>query len=184
MKIYTKKGDTGTTQLLGGMRVSKDHPRIEAYGTVDELNCWIGYVKDAVANVHQQMLLKEIQDRLFSIGSQLASAAAESKMELPELTEADVELLEKEMDDMTALLPELKSFVLPGGNHANSVCHIARAVCRRAERHVVRLHESESVSLVIIRYLNRLSDFLFVLARKCSFDQNTPEVTWQNRQKA
>ena len=181
MKIYTRKGDTGTTQLIGGTRVPKSHLRIEAYGTVDELNSWIGLVRDSVKNEQTNLLLKEIQDRLFTIGSLLASDPESSRMKVPGLDEHDVELLEKEIDEMDRVLPELKTFILPGGNAGNAMCHVARCVCRRAERLVVLLNESEKVPPLIIKYLNRLSDYLFMLARKISFDENSEEVPWKPR---
>ena len=178
MKIYTKKGDTGTTQLIGGTRVPKHHLRIEAYGTVDELNSWIGLVGDNLTDAHQQAVLKEVQDRLFTIGALLASDPEKSRMKVPDLHESDVELLEKEIDEMNTHLPEMKSFILPGGNQANSICHIARCVCRRAERLATHLHEIEPTEELVIKYLNRLSDYLFVLARKLSFDLQAEEVQW------
>jgi len=181
MKIYTRKGDSGTTQLIGGTRVSKHHNRIEAYGTVDELNSWIGLIRDRINDTHYRALLKEIQDRLFTAASMLATDADKSKMKVPGLNETDIDLLEQEMDAMDSLLPELKSFILPGGNETSSKCHIARCVCRRAERHVVMLHETESVDPLILKYLNRLSDYLFVLARKISFDHHSEETIWQPR---
>jgi len=181
MKIYTKKGDTGTTQLIGGTRVPKSHLRIEAYGTIDELNSWIGLVRAQVTDEHSGALLKEIQDRLFTIGSQLASDPEASRMKVPDLREADIILLEKEMDDMDAALPALKSFVLPGGNASNAICHVARCVCRRAERLSVQLNESEAVEPLVLKYLNRLSDYLFMLARKISRDTHSEEISWEPR---
>lgn len=181
MKIYTKKGDTGTTQLIGGTRVAKHSTRIESYGTVDELNSYIGLVRDYMTETAVKDLLKEIQDRLFTIGSSLASDPDKSKMKIPDLKESDVERLEKEMDKMNEGLPELKSFILPGGHVANSVCHIARCVCRRAERSATALSESSFVDALVIKYLNRLSDFLFVLARKISKDFNAEEIQWKAR---
>lgn len=181
MKIYTRKGDTGTTQLIGGTRVPKNHIRIEAYGTVDELNSWIGLVRDSAKTEQINFLLKEIQDRLFTVGSLLASDPESSRMKVPDLNEQDVELLEKEIDEMDLVLPELKTFILPGGNAANAMCHIARCICRRSERLVVQLNESEKVDPLIIKYLNRLSDYLFMLARKISFDENSEEVPWKPR---
>ena len=181
MKIYTKKGDTGTTQLIGGTRVPKHHLRIESYGTVDELNSWIGLVGDNLTDAHQQAVLKEVQDRLFTIGALLASDPEKSRMKVPDLHESDVELLEREIDEMNTHLPEMKFFILPGGNQANSICHIARCVCRRNERLVVQLHETEPVEPLVLKYLNRLSDYLFVLARKISFDASAQEVAWKPR---
>ena len=181
MKIYTKKGDSGTTQLIGGTRVPKHHVRIEAYGTIDELNSWIGLVRDQSTDEHCRAILKEVQDRLFTIGSLLASDPESSKMKVPDLHEADVELLEVEMDKMSDALPEMKSFILPGGNSANSICHIARCVCRRTERLITQLSSTELVPPLIIKYMNRLSDYLFVLARKFSSDTASEEVPWKPR---
>ncbi|MCY7410309.1 MAG: cob(I)yrinic acid a,c-diamide adenosyltransferase [Chitinophagales bacterium] len=181
MKIYTRKGDNGSTQLIGGTRVSKSHIRIDAYGTVDELNSWIGLVADNLKTFTDKLLMKEIQDRLFTIGSLLASDPDKSNMKVPDLLNSDIELLEQSIDNFQADLPELKSFVLPGGSSANSICHIARCVCRRAERMVVLLNESEKIERLIIIYLNRLSDFLFVLSRKISFDAGSEELLWKPR---
>lgn len=181
MKIYTKKGDTGTTQLIGGTRVPKNHIRIEAYGTIDELNSFIGLTSDSIDDNKVKDLLKEIQDRLFTIGSTLASDPEKSRMKIPDLQEDDVVLLENEMDIMNERLPEMKSFILPGGLAANSICHIARCVCRRAERLTVALAENEPVEPLVIKYLNRLSDYLFVLSRKISMDAGADEIPWKPR---
>lgn len=181
MKIYTKKGDEGLTSLIGGDRVSKNHLRIEAYGTVDELNSFIGVVKDQLNSETDRNLLKEIQDDLFVIGSHLASAS-NSKMKLPVIVEDDVLKLEQAIDQMNESLEELKSFVLPGGNPISSFCHVARCVCRRAERRVVEISQTENVDPLIIKYLNRLSDFLFVLARKILKDFHGEEIKWAPRQ--
>lgn len=181
MKIYTRKGDTGTTQLIGGARVKKNHQRIEAYGTVDELNSWIGFVRDHTPDRVAQEVLKKIQDRLFVIGALLATDSSGTKMETPDLYNEDVLLLESEIDRMQALLPELRSFILPGGAVANSAAHIARCVCRRAERLAVSLEKNDSAAPLVIQYLNRLSDYLFVLARKNSLDHGAQEVMWTAR---
>jgi len=181
MKIYTKKGDTGTTQLIGGTHVPKHHLRIEAYGTMDELNSWIGYVCGLIERKHHQDVLREIQDRLFTIGSLLASDPDKAKMNLPDILESDVLLLEKEIDIMQDALPELKSFLLPGGNQANAACHITRCVCRRAERLTVQLNETQKVAPLVLQYLNRLSDYLFVLARKISAEAGAEEIPWKPR---
>ncbi len=180
-KIYTKKGDSGTTQLIGGTRVPKHHQRIEAYGTLDELNSWIGVVRDHVQDSKQREVLKEIQDRLFTIGSHLATDPLKGKMKLPDLKESDVTLLENEIDAMTESLPEMKHFVLPGGHPANSFAHLARCVCRRAERLATHLNESEPVDALILTYLNRLSDYLFVLSRRISADFQVEEIPWKPR---
>ena len=181
MKIYTKTGDKGETSLLGGTRVSKNHIRIEAYGTVDELNSHIGLIRDQNMDEHSKNILIEIQDRLFTIGSYLASDPEKSKVKIPQLKEEDIALLEKEIDNMNESLPEMRSFVLPGGHTTVSYCHIARCVCRRAERCVVYLSQSSTVSDLVIKYLNRLSDYLFVLARKISHDMQVKETPWKPR---
>ena len=156
----------------------KHHLRIESYGTVDELNSYIGLIRDQDITAHDKQLLKEVQDRLFTIGSSLASDPEKSKMIIPDLHEADIELLEKEMDAMNENLPELRHFILPGGNNAISFCHIARCVCRRAERLSVHLSEESQVDIKVNIYLNRLSDYLFVLARKIGNDHKVPENQW------
>lgn len=178
MKIYTKTGDKGYTSLIGGTRVPKHHLRIESYGTVDELNSYIGLIRDQDIAAHDKQVLKEIQDRLFTIGSSLASDPEKSKMVIPDLHEADIDLLEKEMDAMNEKLPELRHFILPGGNNAISFCHIARCVCRRAERLSVHLSEESQVDIKVNIYLNRLSDYLFVLARKIGDNDHIPENQW------
>jgi len=181
MKIYTKTGDKGQTSLIGGTRVPKHHDRIEAYGTVDELNSWIGLIRDQQIAADVSEVLLEIQDRLFTIGSSLASDPEKSKMKIPDLKEEDVSLLEKEMDKMNETLPEMRSFLLPGGHTTVSYCHIARCVCRRAERATIRLSENEFVADLVVKYLNRLSDYLFVLSRRFSSDLKAPEIPWKAR---
>lgn len=178
MKIYTKTGDKGYTSLIGGTRVPKHHLRIESYGTVDELNSYIGLIKDQDILQEDQDVLKEIQDRLFTVGSTLASDPEKSRMQIPDLLDADIELLEKEMDEMNTFLPPLKHFILPGGNTIASYCHIARCVCRRAERLAVHLAETEFVDEKVIIYLNRLSDYLFTLSRKIVFNNKNEENIW------
>jgi len=178
MKIYTKTGDKGLTSLIGGTRVPKHHLRIESYGTVDELNSYIGLIRDQDIAVHHKDVLKHIQDRLFTIGATLAADPERSKMIIPDIHLEDIELLEKEMDAMDEQLPPLKHFILPGGNNAISFCHIARCVCRRAERIVVHLAEESTVDEKVNIYLNRLSDYLFTLARKIGSDHNVPENKW------
>lgn len=180
MKVYTKKGDTGTTQLIGGTRVPKSSLKIEAYGTVDELNSYIGLLRDQnIEEIRVQELL-EIQDRLFTIGSLLA-ATVDSKMQLPSINESDVEFLENAIDVMESFLEPMKSFVLPGGHTTVSHTHIARCVCRRAERIVVDLNQIEEVSPIVLKYLNRLSDYLFVLSRKLTKDLGASEIPWKPR---
>jgi cob(I)alamin adenosyltransferase len=181
MKIYTKTGDKGQTSLIGGTRVPKYNIRIESYGTVDELNSWIGLIAGQEIGAHKKTTLKEIQDRLFTIGSSLASDPEKSRMIIPDLNVEDVALLETEMDCMNEELPELKHFILPGGNNAVSYCHIARCVCRRAERICVHLAEESKVDEKVIIYLNRLSDYLFVLARKLGSDSQIAENQWVPR---
>ena len=181
MKIYTKTGDKGLTSLIGGTRVAKSSLRIECYGTVDELNSHIGLVRDQDVNAPRRPLLKEIQDRLFTIGSALAADPEKSKMKLPDLHAADVTLLEDEMDRLNADLPELRAFILPGGHPAVSHAHVARCVCRRAERLTIHLGEDSFVAELVVVYLNRLSDFLFVLSRAMAHELGVEEVTWKAR---
>ncbi|WP_305982083.1 cob(I)yrinic acid a,c-diamide adenosyltransferase [Roseivirga thermotolerans] len=183
MKIYTKTGDTGTTSLLGGARVSKAHIRIEAYGTVDELNSYIGLLRDQPVNQNRKDLLKTIQDRLFTLGADLATEPGKDKVVKPDLFESDIDLLETEMDRMDEQLPALTSFVLPGGHQSVSFAHLARCVCRRAERICMALNDQEKVSPLVIKYLNRLSDYLFVLGRLMAQELNAEEVKWEPRKK-
>ncbi|MCS7018121.1 MAG: cob(I)yrinic acid a,c-diamide adenosyltransferase [Cytophagales bacterium] len=181
MKIYTKTGDRGQTSLIGGTRISKADLRIDAYGTVDELNSYIGLVRDLNTDESRRNLLKEIQDRLFTIGSNLAAEPEQQKKIIPDLREADIELLEKAMDEMDASLPPLRHFILPGGHTAVSFCHIARTVCRRAERLVIALANQTPLHPLIIPYLNRLSDYLFILARKMAQELGVEELKWHPR---
>jgi len=178
MKIYTKTGDKGQTSLIGGTRVPKHHLRIESYGTVDELNSWIGLIRDQEVDALSKSTLLEIQDRLFTIGSHLASDPEKSRMKLPEIHPEDVEVLEKEIDRMTLQIPELKSFILPGGLTLVSFTHIARCVCRRCERLITHLNEEKSVNELIIIYMNRLSDYLFVLSRYFGMLNKVEESPW------
>lgn len=185
MKIYTKTGDKGSTSLFGGTRVPKDHIRIESYGTVDELNSYIGLIRDQEIDSHYKDILIEIQDRLFTAGALLATPEdktvlknGENRLQNLGIIDSDIELLEKEIDTMESLLPPMTHFVLPGGHPTVSHCHIARCICRRAERLTVQLSHNESVPEIIIRYLNRLSDYLFVLARKLTLDLNAEEIKW------
>ncbi len=183
IKIYTKVGDKGITSLIGGTKVSKANARIEAYGTVDELNSWVGLVRDYLRHKHAKKMLREVQDRLFTIGSALAcDPEKEAKLKIPDLHESDVELLEKEMDRMNKKLPEMKSFILPGGHLTVSSIHVTRCVCRRCERLCVSLQEQNMfVDPLVIKYLNRLSDYLFVLARFTGHDQKVREIPWKPR---
>jgi len=204
-KIYTKTGDKGTTSLIGGTKVPKSHLRIEAYGTIDELNSFIGLLGDhlATAVTHPSpatgltpenrrnpgppfgeagILIREIQDRLFTIGASLAcDPEKEPKFAIPDLHEADIRGLEKAIDAMDAELPPMKSFVLPGGHPAVSTAHVCRCVCRRAERCVVRLQDEEPVEPLVLQYLNRLSDYLFQLARFIGHHLSIPEIPWKPR---
>jgi cob(I)alamin adenosyltransferase len=184
LKIYTKTGDKGTTSLIGGTKVSKSHLRIEAYGTVDELNSYIGLCRDLlVSDKEADKILLEVQDRLFTIGASLAcDPIKEPKLRIPDLKQTDVELLEKEIDRMNENVPPMKSFILPGGATTLSQLHIARCVCRRAERCCVRLEmESLEVEPLILQYINRLSDYLFVLARYTGFVISVAEIPWKPR---
>jgi cob(I)alamin adenosyltransferase len=181
MKIYTKKGDSGKTGLIGGTRVSKGSMRIDAYGTIDELNSYVGVVRDHLNDETQISQLIEIQDRLFTIGSSLASDPEKSTMKIPDLTINDVSLLEQWMDNMDESLPEMRFFVLPGGHPAVSFCHVARCICRRAERIIVELSKNEFVADMVMVYVNRLSDYLFVLSRKIAQDLGAAEQPWKPR---
>ena len=179
-KIYTKTGDSGETGLFGGARVPKNHIRVEAYGTVDELNAYIGLLRDLVETPQYKTVLKAIQDRLFTIGASLASDPSKPMM-TPDLLPEDIELIENQIDTMEADLPTLKNFILPGGHQTVSFCNIARTVCRRAERLVVALDLVEKIDPLSIKYLNRLSDYLFVLGRKVGRDLGAEEIIWKAR---
>ena len=183
LKIYTKTGDKGTTSLIGGTKVPKSHQRIEAYGTIDELNSYIGLCRDLLSDDTNRATLLNIQEMLFTIGSSLAcDPVREPKMRLPDLKASDVQFLEKEIDRMSEEIPPLTSFILPGGHSTVSHLHIARCVCRRAERSCVRLElESLEVEPVIIQYLNRLSDYLFILCRYTSQQLKAEEIPWKPR---
>ncbi|QED37794.1 cob(I)yrinic acid a,c-diamide adenosyltransferase [Antarcticibacterium arcticum] len=185
MKIYTKTGDKGTTSLFGGTRVPKHHIRIESYGTVDELNAHIGLLKDQDCGDHTRNILNRVQDRLFTIGSTLATEpekatlkSGKDRLGISRISAEDIELLEQEMDRMNGELPPMTNFILPGGHQSVSFCHIARCVCRRAERMATALHEISPFDDMVLMYLNRLSDYLFVLARMLSKDLNADEVKW------
>ena len=185
MKVYTKTGDTGTTALFGGTRVPKHHIRIESYGTVDELNSHIGLIRDQEINPLYKNVLIEVQDRLFTVGAILATPPekevlknGQKRLQNLGILETDIEFLENEIDTIENSLPPMTHFVLPGGHTTVSYCHIARCVCRRAERLAVHLNDIEPTDELVIKYLNRLSDYLFVLARKLSHDLNADEVKW------
>ena len=179
MKIYTRKGDKGNTTLVGGKKVSKTHIRIEAYGTVDELIVHIGMLRDLIEKEDIKHYLIEIQDRLMTCAAILASDCEDCKVKIPEMRKADISSLEEAIDLMEASLPSLTSFVLPGGHVISSQCHIARTVCRRAERQIIRLSAELFVPETVIKFINRLSDYLFVLARKVLHDLNREDLPWK-----
>ncbi len=185
MKIYTKTGDKGTTSLFGGTRVAKHHIRIDAYGTIDELNSWLGLIRDQEIDTHTQEILTIIQVKLFTIGAILATDPkkavlknGEKRLNISEIDQTDIDLLEKEIDTMNEFLPKMTHFILPGGHQTVSYCHIARTVCRRAERQAVHLYKKNPFEDNVIAYINRLSDYLFVLARKLSKDLKVKEINW------
>lgn len=185
MKIYTKTGDEGTTALFGGTRVPKHHIRIESYGTVDELNSHLGLIRDQEINPVYKHTIAQIQDRLFTVGAILATdpdkatlKSGKERLNIPKISESDIEKLEQEMDIMNGSLPPMTHFILPGGHPTVSFCHIARCVCRRAERLASHLNSITPFQPETLKYLNRLSDYLFVLARKLSHDLNAEEIKW------
>lgn len=185
MKIYTKTGDQGTTALFGGTRVPKHHLRIESYGTVDELNSYIGLVKDQAIDVVTKESLIKIQNDLFTLGAMLATPpeketlkSGKERLNIPKVTLSSIQFLEDQIDQMNTQLPQMTHFILPGGHTTVSFCHIARCVCRRAERLSVSLNDEEPINPDVLKYLNRLSDYLFVLARKLSQDLSAQEVKW------
>jgi len=181
MNVYTKTGDKGQTSLFGGKRVPKHDIRIDAYGTVDELNSYIGLIRDQDIDKKSIETLIEVQDRLFTLGSILATEPGNTKVKVPQLHSQDILLLENEIDAMNEHLPEMRSFVLPGGHTTVSFCHVTRCVCRRAERLISNLSENEEIDELVLQYLNRLSDYLFVLARKIVIDKEVKEVEWKPR---
>jgi len=178
VKVYTKKGDQGSTGLIGGTRVLKSSLRIEAYGTVDELNSYVGLLRDLITDTTLHAEFLEIQDRLFTMGSLMAADPVKSRMKLPSLSVQDVEFLEESIDRMDAQLEPMRAFVLPGGHPTISYCHIARCVCRRAERIAVDLHQTEPIDPILLKYLNRLSDYIFVVGRKLAHDLRVTETPW------
>ena len=185
MKIYTKTGDNGTTALFGGTRVPKHHIRIESYGTIDELNSWLGLIRDQKIDSHSKKIVALVQDKLFTVGAILATDPEKAilkngreRLNIPKIDASDIELLEKEMDAMDAKLPQMTHFILPGGHTTVSYCHIARTVCRRAERMASLLNENEPFDERVLMFMNRLSDYLFVLARKLSSDLEVKEIKW------
>ncbi|MEZ4720441.1 MAG: cob(I)yrinic acid a,c-diamide adenosyltransferase [Flavobacteriales bacterium] len=183
MKIYTRKGDDGTTGLLGGTRLPKDDLRIESYGTVDELNSFIGMLRDHVVSAAIDSELIQIQEELFTIGSHLAADPEKNKMQLPEIEENWILRMENSMDEMDRHLPEMKFFVLPGGHPAVSAAHVCRSVCRRAERRCIALASESEVDDKVIKYLNRLSDYFFVLSRQLTVDFGAEEIPWNPKKR-
>ena len=181
MKIYTRKGDKGKTQLLGGSIVSKNHIKLDCYGTIDELNSFIGNIHDENISPKHKKSLITIQNQLFNLGSLVAYDGKKNNLSLPDIKESDIDMIEVTIDEMEASLPMLKNFILPSGFSAVSKCHIARTVCRRAERNLVKLEEIENINPIHIKYLNRLSDYLFVLARFILMENNIAEVEWQKK---
>lgn len=183
LKIYTKTGDLGKTSLIGGTKVPKNHLRIETYGTIDELNSYIGLLGDHCTDASSNIILKEIQDRLFTVGASLAcDPEQEPKMKIPDLKETDIALLENEIDQMNGVLPEMKSFILPGGHITVSTAHVTRCICRRAERLCVNMQEHDLfIDPLVIKYINRLSDYLFVLSRYLGHLLQVEEVSWKPR---
>jgi cob(I)alamin adenosyltransferase len=190
MKIYTKTGDTGTTALFGGTRVPKHHIRIESYGTIDELNSWLGLIRDQEIDAHFKNILTAIQDKLFTVGAILATDPEKAllkngkeRLNIPKIDANDIELLEKEIDTMGESLPPMTHFILPGGHTTVSYCHISRTVCRRAERMASLLNENEPFDKSVLTYINRLSDYLFMLARKLSSELHADEIKWIPKKK-
>ncbi len=185
MKIYTKTGDKGTTALFGGTRVAKHHIRIDSYGTIDELNSWLGLLRDQEIGAKYQEILIKIQEQLFTVGAILATDPekmilknGKERLNIPKINEEDINYLEQEIDTMNNALPPMTHFVLPGGHTTVSYCHIARTICRRAERLATLLHENEPFDAAVLSFINRLSDYLFVLARKLSNDLEAKEIKW------
>ncbi|MDQ7917057.1 cob(I)yrinic acid a,c-diamide adenosyltransferase [Mesonia sp. MT50] len=185
MKIYTKTGDKGSTALFGGTRVPKHHIRIESYGTIDELNAYIGLIKDQEIDEALKNDLKKIQNNLFTLGAELATDPKKAqfkngkeRLNIVKVKEAEIQFLEDQIDAMNQDLPQMTNFILPGGHTTVSYCHIARCVCRRAERLAAALNEVEPFEAYILQYINRLSDYLFVLARKLSKDLQVEEIKW------
>lgn len=183
MKIYTKTGDNGSTSLFGGDRLMKSNARVDAYGNIDELNSFIGLLGDHIDNPLLLNTLKNIQDKLFVIGSHLATIDEAYKSKIPEILEDDIVFLENQIDAYNGDLPVMTHFILPGGHASVSFCHVARTVCRRAERSIVAIAQEEQIELILIKYLNRLSDYLFVLARKLAHDLGIEEIKWESKKR-
>lgn len=184
VRIYTKTGDDGTTGLIGGVRVKKYNIRLESYGTVDELNSFLGLIVSMGIDDHAKEVLTHIQSVLFTIGAQLATddSVADFKEQIPCKPE-DILMLEQEMDEMFKHLPKLNNFILPGGSQTAATTQLARTVCRRAERRIIELSDQSEVNKDLVKFINRLSDYLFVLGRKIACDDNVPETPWQSRGK-
>lgn len=185
MKIYTKTGDKGTTALFGGTRVAKHHIRIESYGTIDELNSWMGLIRDQEIDIRSKEIIVQIQNKLFTVGAILATDPEKAtlkngkdRLNIPKIADADITLLEHEMDRMNDALPPMTHFILPGGHTSVSYCHIARTVCRRAERLASLLHEEAPIEENVLSYINRLSDYIFVLSRELSKQLSANEIKW------
>lgn len=190
MKIYTKTGDKGTSALFGGTRVPKHHIRLDAYGTIDELNSWIGLIRDQDIDAISKKTLTHLQDKLFTAGAILATDPEKAtlkngkeRLSIPKIEDIDITFLEDNMDSMEVNLPQMTHFILPGGHTTVSYCHIARTICRRAERMISLLNENEPTDPNVLSYINRLSDYLFVLARKLSFDLKAEEIKWIPKKK-
>lgn len=181
MKIYTKTGDDGTTSLFGGDRIYKNHERVDAYGHVDELNSTIGWLADSINDAETAAFLRQIQNHLFVIGSHLATIDEKYIVTLPVITIQHISDLEHKIDLYNEVIPPMKHFILPGGHPIISICHIARTVCRRAERSVVGVSTHTAVPALILQFLNRLSDYLFVLARKLHHDLDVAEIPWKGK---
>ena len=179
MRIYTKKGDKGKTQLLGGSMVDKNHIKLECYGSIDELNSFIGNIYDQEISAFHKDILFKIQNHLFNLGSIISFDGGKDKIKLPNITTQNIKMMEQAIDKMEEELPMLRAFILPSGDPTASKCHIARTVCRRAERNLVALAKEEEINNLHIQYLNRLSDYLFVLARTILKDNNAQEIKWQ-----
>ena len=179
MKIYTKKGDKGKTQLLGGSMVDKNHIKLECYGTIDELNAFVGNIYDQKISAFHKEILFNIQNQLFNLGSIISFDGKKDSIKLPNVKSENIEMMEKAIDRMEESLPMLKNFILPSGHASASICHIARTICRRAERNLVALGQHQEIDPLHIQYLNRLSDYLFVLARAILKENNASEIEWQ-----
>ena len=180
MKIYTKKGDSGHTSLIDGQIVNKHNLFVDAYGTVDELNSFLGLLKDYIKDEKIKDILNNIQPKLFSIGSILASGKNQNMLEKVKIEKRDVKYIEFHIDSMNNELPELKNFIIPGGHKISSYSHVCRSICRRAERRISELNNEQSVDPNILSYINRLSDFFFVLSRYLMYSDKIEETRWES----